>query len=169
MPSPQRLRTTVAGLLLCGAAVFIAVAASEWLVGAGADPRDDVFSRAAGIEFTDTARRTLFSVVPVAAPALAAWLVPGRVIRRLARVLYAVYLVIGVLLALSAAKYGFDQQAQLESLGRAWVEPRSAVERLLLDAAWLTLAVAGWLSLRWNGKREGNSTRPEGAPRPPED
>ncbi|SDD43565.1 hypothetical protein SAMN05216270_10412 [Glycomyces harbinensis] len=165
MQLASRHRTTVAVVLLAGAAVFIAVALSQWLFGVGLDPRDDTLRRAAGIGFTDTARDTLFSVVPVVLPALAAFLAPdtrpGRVIGRLTRLLYVAYLVIGVLLALSAARYGFDDARQLAEEGQVFIDTRAAVERLLLDAVWLTLAGIGLVFARWQRTRERSST-PEG-------
>jgi len=165
----SRRRSLVAAVLLACAAVFIAVALSQWLFGVGLDPRDDTLRRAAGIGFTDTARDTLFSVVPVALPALAAFLAPdtrpGRVIGRLTRLVYVAYLVIGVLLALSAARYGFDDARQLAEEGQVFIDTRAAVERLLLDAVWLTLAGIGLVFARWHGNRERSST-PE---RPVED
>ncbi|GAB3219659.1 hypothetical protein GCM10027447_02930 [Glycomyces halotolerans] len=169
MPSPQRQRAILAAVLLACAAIVIAVAVSQWQFGAGLDPRDDSLRRAAGMGFTDEARRTLFSVVPVAAPLLAAWLCPGRVIRRLARVLYVVYLVIGVLLALSAAKYGFDEATQLAAEGQVFIDARAAVERLLLDGVWLILAGAGWFAVRWNRVCEKTSTVTGQKPEPPKE
>ncbi|MCH7231216.1 hypothetical protein L0U85_10180 [Glycomyces sp. L485] len=169
MPSSQRSRTVVALVLLACAAVFIAVALSQWIYGAGLDPRDDYGSRAAGIEFTDTARSTLFSFVPVAAPALAVFLRPGRVIRRLARIAYAFYIVIGVLLALSAALYGYDDATQLASLGRVWIDDRAATERLLLDGVWLVLAGVGLMSVRWNRIQEKSSIVPQEKQDPPKE
>jgi hypothetical protein len=77
---------------------------------------------------------------------------------RLARLVYAAYLVIGVLLALSAARYGFDDARQLAEEGQVFIDTRAAVERLLLDTAWLTLAGIGLVLVRWNGKRERSST-----------
>lgn len=142
-----RARAVISSILLASAVVFIAVALSQWLFGAGLDPRDDTLSRAAGIGYTDEARATLFSVVPVAAPALAALLSagtrPGRVIGRLTRLVYVAYLVIGVLLTLSAARYGFDDARQLAEEGRVYIDTRAAIERLLLDAVWLGLAGIG--------------------------
>ena len=162
MQLAPRHRTAAAAVLLACAAVVIAVALSEWLFGVGLDPRDDTLRRAAGIGFTDTARGTLFSVVPVALPALAALLVPdtrpGRVIGRLTRLLYVAYLVIGVLLALSAARYGFDDARQLAEEGQVFIDTRAAVERLLLDAVWLTLAGVGLVFARRRGTRERPST-----------
>ncbi|GAB3649155.1 hypothetical protein [Glycomyces tarimensis] len=157
MPSTQRSRAVVALILLAAAAVFIAVALSQWIVGAGLDPRDDYGSRAAGIGFTDTARDTLFSIVPVAAPALAAFVRPGRVIRRLARIVYGLLLVTGVLLALSAALYGYDDATQLADQGRVWIDDRAATERLLLDGVWLVLAGVGLATVRWNRVHEESS------------
>jgi hypothetical protein len=154
MPSTHRTRTIVAAILIACAAVFIAVALSQWIVGAGLDPRDDYGSRAAGIGFADTARQTLFSVVPVAAPALAAWLRPGRVIRRCAQIVYGCYIVTGVLLALSAAMYGYDSATQLASQGEVWIDTRAATERLLLDGVWLVLAGVGVVFVRWSRVRE---------------
>lgn len=159
MPS-QRSRTLVASILLAAAALFIGVAVSQWLFGftVDPDPRDDALRRAAGMGFTDEARRTLFSIVPVAAPALAAWLAPigdpGRGIRRASRIAYGLLIVIGVLLALSAARYGFDQDAQLVRDGAVFIDPRAAVERLVLDLTWLVLAGLAWWSVRWSAKRE---------------
>ena len=159
MPS-QRVRTAAACVLLAAAAVFIAVALSQWLLDFTVvpDPRDDALRRAAGMGFTDEARGTLFSIVPVAAPALAAWLPgpgdSGRVIRRLARIFYAALIVIGLLLALSAARYGLDQDAQLAHEGRVFIDTRAVVERLLLDLTWLVLAGLAWWSVRWSAKRE---------------
>jgi len=122
------------------------------------DPRDDTLRRAAGIGFTDEARATLFSVLPVALPAAAALLAPntrpGRVISRLTRLVYVAYLVIGVLLAMSAARYGFDEARQLAEEGQVFIDARAAAERLLLDAVWLTLAGIGLVVARWNGTRE---------------
>jgi hypothetical protein len=154
MSSTLRIRTAVAAALLVCAAVFIAVALSQWLFGAGVDPRDDYGSRAAGIGFADLARPTLFSIVPVAAPAAAAWLRPGRVIRRLAQIVYGCYIVTGVLLALSAAMYGYDTATQLAAQGEVWIDARTATERLLLDGAWLVLAVVGVVFVRWSRSRE---------------
>lgn len=166
----QRQRTIAAVVLLVCAAVFIAVALSQWLFGAGLDPRDDYGSRAAGIGFTDTARDTLFSIVPVAAPALAVFLRPGRVIRRLARIVYAFCIVTGVLLALSAALYGYDDATQLASQGAVWIDDRAATERLLLDGAWLALAGVGLASVRWNRiQHEETSTVPEQDREPPKE
>jgi hypothetical protein len=161
MQLAPRHRTAVAAVLLACAAAVIAVALSEWLFGVGLDPRDDTLRRAAGIGFTDTARATLFSVVPVALPALAALLAPdtrpGRVIGRLTRLLYVAYLVIGVLLALSAARYGFDDARQLAEEGQVFIDTRAAVERLLLDAVWLTLAGVGLVFARRRGTRGRSS------------
>ncbi|WP_026930707.1 hypothetical protein [Glycomyces tenuis] len=154
MPSTHRSRPAVAAVLIACAAVFIAVTLSQWLFGAGVDPRDDYGSRAAGIGFADVARQTLFSIVPVAAPAAAAWLHPGRVIRRLAQVVYGCYIVTGVLLALSAAMYGYDTATQLASQGEVWIDSRTATERLLLDGVWLVLAVVGVVFVRWSRTRE---------------
>lgn len=158
----SRHRSVLAGLLLALAVTVIAVALSQWLFGAGLDPRDDTLSRAAGIGFTDAARATLFSILPVALPAIAAFLAPdtrpGRVTVRLTRLVYVAYLVIGVLLALSAARYGFDDARQLAEEGQVFIDTRAAVERLLLDAVWLTLAGIGLVSVRWNGTRERSST-----------
>jgi len=158
----SRRRSLVAAVLLACAAVVIAVALSQWLFGVGLDPRDDTMRRAAGIGFTDAARDTLFSVLPVALPALAAFLAPdtrpGRVIGRLTRLVYIAYLVIGVLLAMSAARYGFDDARQLAEEGQVFIDPRAAVERLLLDAVWLTLAAIGLVLSRWRGNRERTST-----------
>ncbi len=129
------------------AVAVIAVAVSQWLFGVGLDPRDDTIRRAAGIGFTDEARDTLFSILPVVLPALAAFVAPdtrpGRVTVRLTRLVYVAYLVIGVLLALSAARYGFDDARQLAEEGQVFIDTRAAVERLLLDAVWLTLAAIG--------------------------
>ena len=163
MPSSQRTRTVVASILFACAAAFIAVALSQWLLGAGLDPRDDSMSRAAGIGFTDTARQTLFSIVPVAAPALAVRLRPGRVIRRVARVFYALYIVIGVLLALSAAMYGYDDATQIASQGTVWIDARATTERLVLDGVWLVLAGVGWLSVRWTKNRDETTAPSEEA------
>lgn len=154
MPPTHRTRAALAVVLLACAAVFIAVALSQWIVGAGVDPRDDYGSRAAGIGFADTARQTLFSIVPVAAPALAARLRPGRVIRRSAQIVYGCYLVTGVLLALSAAMYGYDDATQLAHQGAVWIDARAATERLLLDGVWLVLAVVGVLFVRWSRSQE---------------
>ncbi len=162
MQLATRHRSAVAAVLLACAAIYIAVAVSQWLFGLGLDPRDDTLSRAAGIGFTDEARRTLFSILPVALPALAAFLAPatrpGRVIGRLTRLVYVAYLVIGVLLAMSAARYGFDDVRQLDEEGQVFIDPRAAVERLLLDAVWLALAVIGLVSTRWSGSRERSAT-----------
>jgi hypothetical protein len=162
MQPATRHRTAAAAVLLTAAAVFIAVALSQWLFGVGLDPRDDTLRRAAGIGFTDTARDVLFSVVPVALPALAAFLAPdtrpGRVIGRLARLVYVAYIVIGVLLAMSAARYGFDEARQLAEEGQVFIDTRAAVERLLLDAVWLALAGVGLAFARWCGVRERSST-----------
>ncbi|THV32065.1 hypothetical protein [Glycomyces paridis] len=158
MQLATRHRSAVAAVLLACAAVYIAVALSQWLFGVGLDPRDDTLSRAAGIGFTDEARGTLFSFVPVVLPAAAALLAPatrpGRVIGRLTRLVYVLYLVIGVLLAMSAARYGFDDVGQLAEEGQVFIDTRAAVERLLLDAVWLALAVIGLLSTGWSGIRE---------------
>jgi hypothetical protein len=150
MPPVQlgpRARTFLAAAFLVLAVAVIAVAVSQWRFGAGLDPRDDTFSRAAGIGFTDEARSTLFSVLPVALPALAALLAPatrpGRVIGSLTRLVYLSYLVIGVLLALSAARYGFDDAGQLAEEGQVYIDTRAAVERLVIDAVWLALAGTG--------------------------
>ncbi|THV43157.1 hypothetical protein [Glycomyces buryatensis] len=158
VPSNQRRRTAVAVVLLACATIFIAVAVSQWLFGFGLDPRDDSIRRAAGLGFTDTARQTLFSVIPLAAPALAVWLQPGRVIGRWAQVLYVAYLVIGLLLALSAARYGFDETRQLAEEGQVFIDARAAVERLLLDTVWLALAGMGLLFARRAGSRQRSST-----------
>lgn len=167
MPSKhRRTRILVAAVLIACAAVFIAVALSQWIIGAGVDPRDDYGARAAGIGFTDTARQTLFSIVPVAAPALAAWLCaglrPGRVIRGLAQIVYGCYIVTGVLLALSAAMFGFDDATQIAhgfaSQGEPWIDARAATERLLLDGAWVVLAGVGVVFVRWSRTREQHST-----------
>jgi hypothetical protein len=159
---PPRTRTALAAALLACAAAVIAVAPSQWLFGAGLDPRDDNLSRAAGIGFTDEARGTLFSILPVALPALAALLAPatrpGRVIGSLTRLVYAAYLVIGVLLALSAARYGFDDAGQLAEEGRVFIDTRAAVERLVLDAVWLALAGIGLALSRKPRSRERTST-----------
>jgi hypothetical protein len=158
----SRQRSVLAGLLLALAITVIAVALSQWLFGVGLDPRDDTLRRAAGIGYNDEARSTLFSILPVALPALAAFLAPdtrpGRVTKRLTRLVYVAYLVIGVLLALSAARYGFDDARQLIEEGQVFIDTRAAVERLLLDAVWLTLAGIGLVSVRWNGTRERSST-----------
>jgi uncharacterized membrane protein YidH (DUF202 family) len=158
----SRQRTVLASVLLALAIVVIAVAVSQWLFGAGLDPRDDTIRRAAGIGFTDEARGTLFSILPVALPAVAAFIAPdtrpGRVTVRLARLVYAAYLVIGVLLALSAARYGFDDARQLAEEGQVFIDARAAVERLLLDAVWLTLAGIGLVFARWNGIRVRHTT-----------
>jgi hypothetical protein len=158
----SRQRSVIAGVLLACALVFIAVALSQWLFGVGLDPRDDTLRRAAGIGFTDEARATLFSIIPVALPALAAFVAPGtrpgRVTVRLTRLVYVAYLVIGVLLALSAARYGFDDARQLSEEGQVFIDTRAAVERLLLDTVWLTLAGIGLVLVRWNGTRERSST-----------
>jgi hypothetical protein len=129
----SRQRSVLAGLLLAFAITVIAVALSQWLFGVGLDPRDDTIRRAAGIGFTDEARSTLFSILPV-------------------------YLVIGVLLALSAARYGFDDARQLAEEGQVFIDTRAAVERLLLDTVWLALAGIGLVFVRWNGTRERSST-----------
>lgn len=150
----HRVRTAVAAVLLACAVAFILVALSQWLFGAGVDPRDDYGSRAAGIGFADNARQTLFSIAPVAAPAAAAWLRPGRVIRRLAHVVYGCYLVTGVLLALSAAMYGYDTATQLASQGEVWIDVRTTTERLILDGVWLVLAGVGVVFVRWSRIRE---------------
>ncbi len=92
--------------------------------------------------------------MPGAAPAAAAWLHPGRVIRRLAQVVYGCYIVTGVLLALSAAMYGYDTATQLASQGEVWIDSRTATERLLLDGVWLVLAVVGVVFVRWSRTRE---------------
>lgn len=161
-PLSSRQRTVIAAILLACAVAFILVALSQWLFGVGLDPRDDTLHRAAGIGFTDEARGTLFSIIPVALPALAAFLAPdtrpGRVTVRLTRLVYVVYLVIGVLLALSAARYGIDTARQLAEEGQVFIDTRAAVERLLLDAVWLTLAGIGLVAVRWNGTRERSST-----------
>lgn len=158
----SRQRSVLAIVLLAIAVVVIAVALSQWLFGVGLDPRDDTIRRAAGIGFTDDARSTLFSILPVALPAVAAFLAPdtrlGRVSVRLTRLVYVAYLVIGVLLALSAARYGFDDARQLAEEGQVFIDTRAAVERLLLDTAWMTLAGIGLVLVRWNGKRERSST-----------
>jgi hypothetical protein len=158
----SRQRSVLAGLLLALAVIVIAVALSQWLFGVGLDPRDDAVRRAAGIGYNDEARSTLFSILPVALPALAAFLAPdtrpGRVTVRITRLVYVAYLVIGVLLALSAARYGFDDPRQLAEEGQVFIDTRAAVERLLLDAVWLTLAGIGLVSVRWNGTRERSST-----------
>lgn len=161
-PLSSRQRTVIAAILLACAVAFILVALSQWLFGVGLDPRDDTLHRAAGIGFTDEARSTLFSILPVALPALAAFLAPdtrpGRVTVRLTRLVYVAYLVIGVLLALSAARYGIDTARQLAEEGQVFIDTRAAVERLILDTVWLTLAVIGLVSVRWNGTRERSST-----------
>ncbi|MDA1386241.1 MULTISPECIES: hypothetical protein [Glycomyces] len=158
----SRQRSVIAAVLLACALVFIAVALSQWLFGVGLDPRDDTLRRAAGIGFTDEARATLFSILPVALPALASFVAPdtrpGRVTVRLTRLVYVAYLVIGVLLTLSAARYGFDDARQLAEEGQVFIDTRAAVERLLLDAVWLTLAGIGLVLVRWNGTRERSST-----------
>jgi C4-dicarboxylate transporter len=158
----SRRRTVLAAILLLCAAAVIAVAVSQWLFGVGLDPRDDTIRRAAGIGFTDEARETLFSVLPVVLPAVAAFLAPdtrpGRVITRLTRLVYVLYIVIGVLLAMSAARYGFDEPRQLAEEGQVFIDPRAAVERLTLDAVWLTLAVIGLVVTRWNGTRVRHTT-----------
>ncbi|RRR97606.1 hypothetical protein [Glycomyces terrestris] len=165
MAPPQlgpRARTVLAAVLLVFAATVIAVAVSQWLTGAGSDPRDDVLSRAAGIGFTDEARGTLFSILPVALPPFAAVLVPGtrpgRVIGGLARLVSVAYLVIGVLLALSAARYGFDDARQLAEEGQVFIDTRAAVERLVLDGVWLALAGIGLAFAVKARPRERNST-----------
>ncbi|HEX2142968.1 MAG TPA: hypothetical protein VHG10_00520 [Glycomyces sp.] len=165
MQLASRRRSVVAAILLALAVVVIAVAVSQWLFGVGLDPRDDTLRRAAGIGFTDEARSTLFSVLPVALPALAAFLAPdtrpGRVIGRLTRLVYVAYLVIGVLLAMSAARYGFDEPRQLVEEGQVFIDTRAAVERLLLDAVWLTLAGIGLVFARWNGPHKQQHTTEE--------
>ena len=161
-PSSSRQRTVVSAILLACAVAVIAVAVSQWLFGVGLDPRDDTIRRAAGIGFTDEARDTLFSILPVVLPALAAFVAPdtrpGRVTVRLTRLVYVAYLVIGVLLALSAARYGFDDARQLAEEGQVFIDTRAAVERLLLDAVWLTLAGIGLVFARWNGTRAQHTT-----------
>lgn len=161
MQLAPRRRSVIAALLLACAAAVIAVAVSQWLFGFGIDPRDDSLRRAAGLGFSDEARGTLFSVLPVALPALAALLAPdtrpGRVIARLTRLVYVAYLVIGVLLAISAARYGFDEPRQLVEEGQVFIGTRAAAERLVLDTVWLALAVIGLVFTRWNGKREQSS------------
>ncbi|MEU6861083.1 hypothetical protein AB0B28_19680 [Glycomyces sp. NPDC046736] len=163
MQLSSRGRTAVATVLLTSAVVVIAVAVSQWLFGAGLDARDDTLRRAAGIGYSDEARRTLFSVLPVVLPALAALIAPdtrpGRVITRLTRLVYVAYLVIGVLLTMSAARYGFDEARQLAEEGQVFIDARFAVERLLLDAVWLALAVIGLIATRWIATRERTSTR----------
>ncbi|MCD0446774.1 hypothetical protein LO763_24450 [Glycomyces sp. A-F 0318] len=165
MQLAPRHRTVAAAVLLACAAAFVLVALSQWLFGIGLDPRDDTLRRAAGIGFTDDARGTLFSIVPVALPALAALLAPdtrpGRVIGRLTRLLYVAYLVIGVLLMFSAARYGFDDARQLAEEGQVFIDTRTAVERLVLDAVWLTLAGVGLFLSRRRGDRERSSTTEE--------
>lgn len=162
MQLPTRRRSLLAAVLLACAVVVIAVALSQWLFGLGFDSRDDNLSRAAGLGFTDGARSTLFSILPVALPALAALLAPatrpGRVIGRLTRLVYVAYLVIGVLLTLSAARYGFDDARQLAEEGQVFIDARAAVERLLLDAVWLALAVIGLVSTWWSRPRERSAT-----------
>ncbi len=157
----NRTRTTLAAVLLACAVAVIAVALSQWLFGAGLDPRDDNLSRAAGIGFTDEARGTFFSILPVALPALAAFLAPatrpGRVIGSLTRLVYAAYLVIGVLLALSAARYGFDGARQLAEEGQVFIDTRAAVERLVLDAVWIALAGIGLALSRKSRSRDRTS------------
>jgi hypothetical protein len=157
-----RTRTVLASVLLACAVAVIAVALSQWLFGAGLDHRDDNLSRAAGMGFTDEARGTLFSVLPVALPALAAILAPasrpGRVIGGLTRLVYVAYIVIGVLLTLSAARYGFDEAGQLAEEGRVFIDTRAAVERLVLDAVWLALAGIGFALSRKTRSRELTST-----------
>ncbi|GAA2293977.1 hypothetical protein GCM10009853_057420 [Glycomyces scopariae] len=157
-----RARTAAASALLGCAVAVIAVAVSQWLFGAELDPRDDALRRAAGIAFTDEARSTLFSVLPVALPALAAALAPdsrpGRVIGRLTRLVYFAYLVIGVLLASSAARYGFDGARQLAEEGQVFIGTRAAVERLVLDAVWLALAGIGLVFAGKARSRERTST-----------
>jgi hypothetical protein len=154
MSEKSRAHAVIASVLLACAAVFIAVALSQWLVGAGLDPRDTFGSRAAGLGFTDEARGTLFSIVPVALPAVAVWLRPVRVIRRLALMLYGLYLVIGVSLTLSAARYGFDEAGQVAAQGAVWIDGRAATERLALDGVWLLLALMGALFARRARSRE---------------
>ncbi|GAB3992586.1 hypothetical protein GCM10029992_02110 [Glycomyces albus] len=63
-------------------------------------------------------------------------------------------IVIGVLLTLSAARYGFDQDSQLVRDGVVFIDARAAVERLVLDLTWLVLAGLAWWSVRWSAKRE---------------
>jgi hypothetical protein len=162
MQLASRPRSVLAAVLLACAAAVIAVAVSQWLFGVGLDPRDDTLRRAAGIGFTDEARDTLFSTLPVALPAIAAFLAPdtrpGRVISRLTRLVYVAYLVIGVLLAMSAARYGFDEPRQLAEEGQVFIDTRAAVERIVLDTVWLALAGIGLVVSRWNGTRERSST-----------
>lgn len=157
-----RTRTALAAVLLACAVVVVLVALSQWLFGAGVDPRDDTMSRAAGIGFTDEARSTLFSILPVALPLLAALVAPptrpGRVIARSTRLVYAAYIVIGVLLALTAARYGFDEAGQLAKEGQVFIDTRAAVERLLLDVVWLVLAAIGLAFAQKAGKGERTST-----------
>ncbi|GAA1686975.1 hypothetical protein GCM10009830_38110 [Glycomyces endophyticus] len=165
MPAKElgpRARTVLAAALLACAVAVVGVALSQWLFGADLDPRDDNLSRAAGIGFTDEARGTFFSVLPVALPVLAGLLAPatrpGRVIGKLTRLVLVAYLVIGVLLASSAARYGFDAAGQLAEEGQVFIDTRAAVERLVLDGVWLALAGIG---LVFGGKarsRERTST-----------
>lgn len=173
----HRTRAFAAAVLIACAAVFIAVALSQWIVGGGFDPRDDYGSRAAGMGFTDTARQTLFSIVPAAAPAAAAWLCaghrPGRVIRGLAQIVYGCYIVTGVLLALSAAMFGYDGETQIDrgfaTLDMPWIDARAATEHLLLDAAWLALAVVGVALVRWSRTYERFSAVPQEDQRSPKE
>ncbi|QSB05902.1 hypothetical protein [Natronoglycomyces albus] len=143
------LRTRTAGLLLLISTVLVAVALSQWLVGTGTDPRDSLGSRAAGIGFTDTARQTLFSALPLALPLLAVWVSPRVTIRQFAIILYAITLAVGCFLAAAAAAYGWDLANQQESLGAVWVTQRDVVERAVHDVAWLTAVV---LALVWTRK-----------------
>jgi hypothetical protein len=80
------------------------------------------------------------------------------VISRLTRLVYVAYLVIGVLLAMSAARYGFDEPRQLAEEGQVFIDTRAAVERIVLDTVWLALAGIGLVVSRWNGTRERSST-----------
>jgi hypothetical protein len=148
--TPQ-LRNFAAVVALAVTVVFLAVAVSQLLVGAGTDPRDSLGSRAAGFGFTDRAHQTLFGAIPLALPLLAALISQHPTVRLLAVIEYAALLLTGAVISVAAFDFGLDVAArQRESdLTAAWIDDRAAIEFLATDMATLLLvAVASAVALR---------------------
>lgn len=151
----RRPRTVTASVLLLVATAVVAVALSQWFVGAGEDPRDSLGSRAAGFGFSDEARSTLFSALPLALPFLAVLLAPRAPFRQFASILYFVTIGIGACLATTAAVYGWNQTLQQHVFGSVWLQQHDVLQRAAVDGAWL---IAFVVALVW--------TRRIGSPKP---
>lgn len=140
-----RFRTVAAIVLLVASGICLVVALSQLFVGVGADPRDSLGSRAAGLGFGDRAHDTLYGVVPLALPVVAALLSPHQGVRLTAVIGYVLLIATGVLISVSAFTFGLDLADTQSDSGIVppWIDTRSAVRFLAVDIAWLAGAVVG--------------------------